>query len=83
MQHSRQPSLRKITRKNQEHVCNIHTIKSQKRIYPKVAESAILGLLSKNTPYQYVGLQVVPTKSICPFSLRMQGKFALVLNKNT
>jgi hypothetical protein len=45
MQHSRQPSLRKITRKNQEHVCNIHSIKPQKRIYPKVAESATLGLL--------------------------------------
>jgi hypothetical protein len=45
MQHSRQPSLRKITRKNQEHI--LHTIKIQKRIDPKVDESVMLGLLSK------------------------------------
>ena len=81
MQHSRQLSLRKITRKNQEH--KLHTIKRQKRIDPKVDESAIVGLLSKNTVYLYVGLQALPTKSICPFSWRTQRKFALVLNENT
>jgi len=51
----------------------LHTIKPQKRINPNGDESAILGLLSKNTVCQYVGLQAVPMKPICPFSLSMQG----------
>jgi len=36
IQHSRQPSIRRITKKIQEHI--LYTIKTQKRLEPKVGE---------------------------------------------
>jgi len=38
-QHSRQPSICKIKRQNQEHI--LHTIKTQKQVEPKIDESVI------------------------------------------
>ena len=44
IQHSRQPSIREITKINQPHI--LHIIKAQKRVEPKVDES-----LLKSTRY--------------------------------